>query len=353
MVLMLGVVLALVVGTIAGAVLVSGGVFGGPQHTSSAADSGKADLPPGSTLTVSADIDVSGGPLPLAPAQQGTIKAVLVREGQRVAADTPLIQLDSTRAEAALESARAAVRAAQTVVDIKQQAAGNYPKEIDQAKLSVGAMEDRLNAAKSDVALLKKQVGVTKDQLDVYRAQDLLKAAEKDLDKAKSQLKQLESTDPLLAVRAAQDDKAKAEAVQLEAQKALNDCTLTAPVSGVVLEIRAAQGQVWSGLQQVPAIWFRPDKEWIVRCEVEQRYVYRVKEGMSCDVFDDRVDKPTWTGKVQSCGRWIRPPRQKSTDPLTWRDIRVEECIVVLDQPQPEPMIGQRVRVVFHGQSAP
>jgi hypothetical protein len=102
-----------------------------------------------------------------------------------------------------------------------------------------------------------------------------------------------------------------------------------------------------------PAVWFRPDEPWIVRCEVEQRYVYRVHEGMKCEVFDDRLDKPSWTGTVQQCSRWIGPKRQQSDTPLAWHDVKVMECIVVLDKPQEEPLIGQRVRVVFRGKSAP
>jgi hypothetical protein len=351
--LVLAAALALVVGAIAGVLLAHGGVFGGPDHAGSAADVGKLDFPADATLTVSGDIDVLDGPLPLSPAQQGIIKSIVVHEGQRVAANAPLIELDATRAEAKVDQAKAAVGAAQTKVEIAQQAVSNYQKEIEQARLAADAMEERLKAGRKAVALLKKQVEAgAKDQLELSQAEDLIKASEKDLDKAKSQLKQLEATDPSLAVRAAQAEKATAEAVLLDAKKARSDCTLTAPVAGVVLQIQAAQGEVWSGMKPGPAIWFRPDKPWIVRCEIEQPYVYRVKEGMSCDVFDDRVDKPTWKGSVQSCGRWIRPPRQKP-EPLAWRDIRVMECVVVLDNPQPEPMIGQRVRVIFRGKPAP
>ncbi|HLW65382.1 MAG TPA: hypothetical protein VKS79_08695 [Gemmataceae bacterium] len=354
LVLVLAVVFALVAGTLAGVLLAHGGVFGGPQHSSSMADADKADVPPNSVLTVSGDIDVLGGPLPLSPAQQGVITRIVVQEGERVTANAPLIELDPTHANAAVEKARAAVGAAQTKVEVAQQSARNYQKEVEQARFAVGAMQDRLNAARDEVQLLKKLVEAgTKDKLDLSRAENLIKASEKDLDKANSQLKQLEATDPQLAVHAAQDEKATADAMLLEAQTVRKNCTVTAPVPGVVLQIYAAQGQVWNGLRDVPAIWFRPDKDWIVRCEIEQRYVYRVKDGMACDVYDDRVDKPTWKGTVQSCGRWIRPPRQKPSDAMAFRDVRVMECVVVLDKPQPEPMIGQRVRVIFHGSPAP
>jgi multidrug resistance efflux pump len=353
LVLVLATAFALVAGAVAGVLLAHNGAFGGPAHTGSAADDFNANVPAESILTVSGDVDVLDGSLPLSPAQQGIIKAIVVHEGERVGANAPLIELDPTHADAAVEKAQAAVRAARTKVEIADQVARNYQEDIKQAKFAVAASEARLSAARNEVELLKKQVQAgTKDQLELNRAQDLITASENELNKAKSQVKQLEATDPALAVQAAKEEKATAEAALTDAKKARADCTVTAPVPGVVLQIQAAQGQVWNGMQQVPAIWFRPDKPWIVRCEVEQRYVYRVKEGMACDVFDDRVDKPTWKGKVQSCGRWIRAPRQKP-EPMAFRDVRVMECIVVLDKPEPEPMNGQRVRVVFHGQPAP
>ena len=351
MVLVLGTVLALVAGAVAGVLLAHGGVFGGAEQTAISAS--QIDLPLGAALTVSGDFDVDGGPLPLSPSQLGTIKAVLVHDGQRVAANAPLIELDSTLYDTRVEEARATVQAAQAKVDVAEQDGRNYAERVKQAKLSIEAAEKNLESFKTSAALLEKQVKAeTKDKLELMSAQQRISAGEKELEKARSQLKELESTDPSLLVRAANAEKTRAEALLQAAKKARSDCTLTAPVSGVVLEITAGQGQVWNGFQQTPAIWFRPDKAWIVRCEVEQRYVYRVKEGMPCDVFDDRVDKPSWTGKVQSCGRWIRPPRQK-LEGLAFRDIRVMECVVLLDKPQPEPMIGQRVRVIFHGQPSP
>ncbi|HEV3145609.1 MAG TPA: hypothetical protein VGZ47_17070 [Gemmataceae bacterium] len=347
----LGTVLALAIGVISGAMLTRG-IFGGSNSSGQTGD--QVELPSDATLTVSGDFDVHGGPFPLSPVPQGLIKSILVREGQRVEANAPLIELDATLADQEVKIAEAAVRAAQLKTEVEQQKERNHKLHVEQAKLAVKAAEERLNSHKSEIELLREQVKVReKPKLALDIAEKLLQAFETDLEKAKSQEQELENTDVSLPVRAARSEKELAEASLSKAQKNRTFFTLTAPAAGEVLQIQATKGQVWGGMQQQPAIWFRPDEPWIVRCEVEQRYIYRVQVGMSCQIFDDRTDKSSWTGKVQNIGHWIRPPRIKSTDPLAWRDVHVMECIVVLDKPQPEPMIGQRVRVVFHGKPAP
>jgi len=352
----LAVSLALVVGAIAGAMLLShGGLFSG-QNQSSTSQGGdaQADVPPDATLTCTGLIDVDRGILPLSPLQTGLILKILVREGQRVDANTPLVELDNTLAESQVKKAKAEVREAELQVELAQEAARKFASLVEQQKLAVQAAEKRLSAQKTQIQQLEELVKTkVKDKLDLKFAQEQLSALELELDQAKSKAKELENTNPLLPVQLATRKKDEADASLTAAQKQLSFCTLTAPAPGVVLRIQASQGQVWNGMLPQPAIWFRPDEPWIVRCEVEQRYVYRVHEGMECEIFDDRLDKPSWKGKVQHCSRWIGPKRQQSDTPLAWHDVKVMECIIVLDKPQEEPLIGQRVRVVFRGKQSP
>ncbi len=76
-------------------------------------------------------------------------------------------------------------------------------------------------------------------------------------------------------------------------RKSVRDCLLVAPTSGVVLRVQTSRGEsiVPGGLQ--PPIIFRPDGPLVVRAELEQEFLGRVKPAMKATIRDDaRADSP-------------------------------------------------------------
>src|SRR5262249_25950104 len=149
----LAVSLALAVGAIAGAMLLShGGLFSG-QNQSSVGPSGdaQAEVPPDATLTSTGWIDADRGILPLSPLQTGLHRKLLVREGERVEANTTLVELDDTIAEVQVKKAKAEVREAELQVELAQEVARKYASLVEQQKLAVQAAGKRLSAQKTQI----------------------------------------------------------------------------------------------------------------------------------------------------------------------------------------------------------
>ena len=53
----------------------------------------------------------------------------------------------------------------------------------------------------------------------------------------------------------------------------------------------------------------------------------------------------TWTGTVTRVGNWVARKRAVALEPGEVGDVRTVECVVGLDSPPPDLLVGQRVRV--------
>src|SRR5207248_515107 len=104
---------------------------------------------------------------------------------------------------------------------------------------------------------------------------------------------ELAAADPQLRVRAAGAKKAAAAVAKRQAEKAVADCVLTAPSAGIILRVQATRGEsVVPGGPQPPIV-FRPDGPLVVRAELDQEFLGRVRPGMRATVRDEvRADAP-------------------------------------------------------------
>jgi multidrug resistance efflux pump len=95
------------------------------------------------------------------------------------------------------------------------------------------------------------------------------------------------------------------------------------------------------------AVVFAPAGPFIVRAEVEQEYLGRVKEGMKVLVQDEnRTDNSEMPGKIKSISKWVAQRRTVLLEPGEINDVRTLECVIELDAGPLESLsIGQRMRV--------
>jgi multidrug resistance efflux pump len=335
-------------------VLVVGGVIGAALKNwnmlrTQAPPEMSASLPPGATVVVSpGEIDVEGGILPLSPLNGGLVKAIHVKEGEKVKAGDPLVEFDAALAEVNVTEAELGVELAKLKLAVAEQAARDHPWLVQQQSEAVKAAEAKAEALDKQIEKLKKQVDLKQtDESDLLGARALARGQASQILVEKSRLDQLKSTDPQLPVRAAKKEVERAEKQLDLAKKQRAYYTLTAPVGGTVLRLQARQGQVIGGYLKDPLVWFLPDdRPWIVRCEVEQQFANRIRVGMPCDVYDDRIESPSWKGSVKFLSPWVSERRFVGNDPLAWRDVRTVECVVALEKTNDEFRIGQRVRVI-------
>ena len=80
-----------------------------------------------------------------------------------------------------------------------------------------------------------------------------------------------------LRIRAAAAKLKAAQADELLADKALKECVLTAPEAGTVLRLQATVGAIVSPGTMLPPIVFAPAGPFVVRAEVDQESLGRVR----------------------------------------------------------------------------
>ena len=90
-----------------------------------------------------------------------------------------------------------------------------------------------------------------------------------------------------------------------------------------------------------------------MRAEAEQEYAARLREGAKASIQDDAAaDEHRWSGTVERVSDWVARRRSVVFEPNQVNDVRTVEVIVRVD-PGPRPLrIGQRVRVMIHGEAA-
>lgn len=306
-----------------------------------------ATLPDGAALVGTGEVDIDGGVIPLAPLVPGQIRQVLVQEGVRVKKNAPLLRMENKLALLVVSGANATVAQAQTRLARARRAVGEHALGLSRQEQAIAIAQAMENAQQAQIDKLARLASerLTSAQ-DYESARQRGVAARATVRAERLKLDQLRASDPESDARLAASELTLAQEHLATAQEQLAQHVLRAPEDGVVLRLLVSAGQVLGPGQKQPALWFQPDRPLIVRCEVEQQFVDRIRPGMVCDVYEDRLDLPGWKGRVQRCSGWIAPRRSLGDDPLERRDARTLECIIRFES-VPSLRIGQRLRVVF------
>lgn len=291
-------------------------------------------------------VDAPGTVISLEPSQAGRVVEVCVDEGAAVSDGQPILKLDDAVARNRFQQADAAVKAA-TV-------------DRDKAKLDAERMPDQLRAREALVAAAGEQVTAAKKNLEARKGLDAvskLGAAElaaleaqvrqlEELKKAEDlQLADLKKLNPQLLVDAADARLMAAKADRDLAQKAVDECVIKAPAAGRILRLAVAKGGVLVPGGFTPTVVFAPAGKLVLRAEVDQEFLGRVKVGQAVTAEDDsRPDSPKWAGRVKSIAGWVAQKRSLILDPGEINDVRTVEGVVELDS-EDGLVIGQRMRV--------
>jgi multidrug resistance efflux pump len=305
--------------------------------------------------TALADLDVVcqgriDGERPIAsldPAGAGKVAAVFVQEGQAVKAKEKLLKLDDEALQLRVDEAREAVAFAEIDVEAAQVEQKVHPRRKLLQEGAVATAENRAAAARS--LYIERKAGRefgSVSAAELIAAESETKQLEHLVEAEKARLEELTATDAALRTRMTEAKKAMAQTSLKQAEKAVRDCLLLAPSDGVILRIQTSVGEAVAPGGPQPAIIFRPDGPLIVRAELEQEFLGRVKPGMKAIIRDDvRSDSPTWTGSVQRIGGWVARKRSILLDPGEVNDVRTVECLIALDGKPEGLLIGQRMRV--------
>jgi multidrug resistance efflux pump len=292
-------------------------------------------------------VDVSSGVLSLTPAVPGRVVEVAARENERVHAGTTLLRLEDDAARADVRQAEENLRAAETQRTEACKGPALHASLLAQQKAALEAARHDLAATRLLAArrgeLARKQL-LPQEEAEAVREQAARLSAAELVEREK--LRALELRDPRQDVVRAESEVRGRQAVLDKAHYALRQYTIQAPVDGAVLRVLAQPGEMLGPQSRNPALLFLPDEPRIVRAEVEQEFAPRVALGQHAEVNDDAAGEgPTWTGRVTRLADWFAPRRVSLPDTSQASDVRTLECLIRIDPNQPQPRIGQRVRV--------
>jgi HlyD family secretion protein len=290
-------------------------------------------------LVLYGSVDLRQVDLPFTGQQR--VAAVLVEEGDRVAAGQVLARLDADRLIAAAAEAEARVASQRQAVARLEN--GSRPEEIAQAKANVAAAEAELARAKSDYDRLRP--------LDATRAAspDEVERAKWNLEAAAARRDAQRQALQLTLVGPRDEDKAEARAMlaSLEAQlaarrKDLDDAELRSPVAGVVRSRVLEAGEM--AMPNVPAFTIAvTDPKW-VRAYAHGPELGALKPGTAASVGVDAFPGRAfdgWVGFVSPVAEFT--PRQVETPEL--RTSLVYEVRVFVRDPDDALRLGMPATV--------
>ncbi len=253
-------------------------------------------------------IDIQGGLLDVAVPADGIVAGVAVKEGDKVRKGQPLVQLSSDAAQLEVELARV---------------------ELQRAQAEQKTQEIRLPVLKELASRLAEAARAG--------ASDRLRA-----DEALQNQQQVESAVVMARAGVAiQKQKLALAEHQLKLRSVL------APVDGSVVHLDVQPGQTVRADQPGALLVLLPDRPLIVRAELNESFVARIKPGMRADVAvesDPRAAAlPARLSRISQV--YGASKLNDGTEPRT--NVRVVECFLEFEQVQ-TLRIGQNVRVSFH-----
>lgn len=296
-------------------------------------------------------VDIEGGVTPLYPLQQGRVLSIDAVENEAVKKGTPLLTLEDTVPKLKVRQAKIALNAAKTSLAQAEARVKVIDQQIAAQKEAVAAAQFKVKRAgillgkmkrlqKNDSASAEE---VQNAELQVKEAEAGVKGEEKKLAAFEAGREQAEG-----AVKLAGDDIEAKEAQLEEAQNAVKECVVRAPADGTPLRILVGVGQALGANPRQPAVQFAAATPLLVRAEVEQEFVGRVRRGESVLIQDHITGQDCARGKVVSIAHWYANRRTTTPEMLAvGNDARTLECLIKIESTSQEVRIGQRVRVQF------
>ena len=291
-------------------------------------------------------VDLENGVASLAPIQSGRVAELLVHENDRVEAGAALLRLDDTQARLRVAEARVALELAQAQLTTARKAPEQHSAKLEQQRAALEAAQQRTEAAKA--TLSRKRQLAKLNQIspeEVTAADDQVREFQATAQAESAKLRELQLHDPAVEVRRAELNVAAAQSKLDQAQHALDECTLKAPEAGSILRILASSGDVLAPQSKQVAILFAPNGPRLIRAELDQEFAGSIAAGQSAVIEDDAPAGRQWTGRVLRIADWYHSRRTVLKEPAPALDVRTVECLIELDAGQPQPRLGQRVRV--------
>jgi multidrug resistance efflux pump len=290
-------------------------------------------------------VEGAGPTMSIGTAASGTVNEVLVHEGSRVRAGQPLVTLDCRPIEAEVRARSAQVSATQAAFDRARN--GSRPDEIAVGEAVVGYSQARAEEAQKTLErneAMREGVSVTAAR--VLEVQRDARIAAAQLAEARARLALLRAGSREEDVREA-EAKHNAAVAELEAARAqLEQCSVRAPVDGVVLDVLANPGQFLSLAVPEPLLHMVQDNLLRVRAEIDLRDLGRVCASQNATVAAEALPSLSIHAQVAS----ISPAVSNRSIAMAGSDARGKDVVAItldLERGGPTLPIGLPVMVHF------
>ncbi len=298
-----------------------------------------------SSLVAPGRLEGAGPAMSIGTAASGTVMEVLVHEGSRVSAGQPLVTLDCRPIEAEVRARSAQASATQAAFDRARN--GSRPDEIAVGEAVVGYSQARAEEAQKTLERTEAMhEGVTVTAARVLEVQRDARIAAAQLSEARAKLALLRAGFREEDVREA-EARHDAAAAELEAVRArLEQCSVRAPVDGIVLDVLANPGQFLSLAVPEPLLHMVQDNVLRVRAEVDLRDLGRVCVSQNATVAAEPFPNTSLHAQVAS----ISPEVSNRSIATAGSDARGKDIVAVtldLERSGPALPIGLPVTVRF------
>jgi multidrug resistance efflux pump len=296
--------------------------------------------------------DVPAGLLTLGPGAPGRVVEVFVHEGEDVRANQLILRVNDTEAQAKLTEAR-----------YKWNEAKASREDLTLAKNERKAALDELGR---QVELAKKvwtfAYQVRKETQELVQAKaatplQMTQATAKEeeahglYDSACKRLEDFKTNDPIPnRIRQAERAVQMAEDSLGAAEKIVELHFLRAPKDGFIAQLNIQVGEAIGPNNRMPPVLFRPKGDLIVRAEVDQAHIDRVRVGMPVTLTNSGgPGSLQWKGTVERISDIIGPRRLVVFEPGQYSDVHTCECIIHVEADPNHPLrLGQVMIVRIH-----
>ena len=248
-------------------------------------------------------VDLEGGLIRLASSNDGLIQSVHVEEGDRVQAGQVLAVIDDRQARLVLAVSIAS---------------------LAEARAAGETLRVRLAAA-------------TREAERIQPLADAQATPRREADQARDLAEQLQAE--LAAAQAAvvtAEARVKADEYQVDQR------SIRAPLAGRIVKRTVRPGDGVSTLNVTPLFVFAPDMPRIVRADLDERFVDRVKVGQAAEVVIDNDGTRTLPARILRIGE-VFGLKTPTGEPGERLDLRVLECVLSIEDQTVR--LGQRVLV--------
>jgi HlyD family secretion protein len=299
----------------------------------------------GDTIAAGGLVEPIGEERVLIPEIGGRLARVAIAEGDTVKRGQILAEIDNRdyAAQVAAAEAQVALRSA----ELDKLRHGARVEERDEARAQLAEAAAQLDLATREATRRRTMV---KQQLVAREAAD---QAETNESAARARRDAAQARVALLAAGTRAEDIAMAEAALLQAQAALTQAQalfektiIRSPVDGVVLKRDLREGETVVALSPIPLARIGDVSRLIVRADVDELDVARVRVGQRARITSDAFPGRVVNGEVIRVSQRMGQRNMTRDTPTEKVDSKVLEAEIALEEGAALP-IGLRVDVVI------